>query len=398
MRFARYALVLILCAVAAPAQTMRGAVEREFPFSVPTVKAALQNIGAYAGSRLPSLEGFAALERLNLKDYQRPYYEYKMELEPKGESHAVLRVRANISAWYTGPDAAEPGYRSLESNGHLENDLLDRLSDYLRDKSADAATLTQWIATAKQQKEDSDRRVAALQEQIKKLENPQAPEATYVTVARARVSILSAPEDTATVILHPQIDDEFQVLEHRGVWLKVELDKGESGWVRASQVQSSVAASETAGGSKSKATAVPGFEVIRENTDEFSGEWARLKGKKALYIWARPDGSAMSRPMGNRLQFVQTLFTERYRVMAHSSQDAADGIVVIFLDDMGGVAAASMDDIRSWVEGSLSQAAFLKKCSLDPPGAFEGAAPSVPAKQHPQHSSVRPHSGVTPES
>jgi hypothetical protein len=390
--------VLVFCALAAQAQTMRGAVERDLPFSLPTVKAALDNIGAYSGNRLPSLEGFADVARLNLKDYQRPYYEYKIELEPKGEKHAVIRVRANVSAWYTGPDAPEPGYRALESNGHLENDLLDRLSDYLRDKSADAATLTQWIATAKQQKEDADRRIAELQDQMKLLENPQAPETTYVAVTRPRVTILAAPEEAAAVMVHAQLDDEFQMLERRGAWIKVELDKGESGWVRASQVQFTAAASENALDSKSKAAPLPGFEVIRENTDEFAGDWARLKGKKALYIWARPDGSAMNRPMGNRLQFVQNVFTERYREMSHSSQDPAEGIVVIFVDDRGGVAAASMEDIRSWVEGTLSEAAFLKKCSLDPPGAFGEPTPGTPAKSHAQHSSTRSRPVVTPGS
>jgi len=44
--------------------------------------------------------------------------------------------------------------------------------------------------------------------------------------------------------------------------------------------------------------------------------------------------------------------------------------VVIFLDQQGGVAAASLDDIRLFADGSLSQEAFLKKCSFDPPSSF----------------------------
>lgn len=391
----RWALIVTVAALAASAQTTRAVVEREFPFSLPTVKAALENIGAYSGNRLPSIEGFADVGRINLKDYQRPYYEYKIDLEPKGEKKAIVRVRANVSAWYTGPDLPEPGYRALESNGHLENDLLDRLSDYLRDKSADAATLTQWIATAKLQKEEADRHSAELQEQIKKLENPHTEEASYASVSKPRISILSSPEDSAGVLMHPQVDDEFQVLEHRGAWIKLALENGLVGWVRAAQVQTASAASEAPAAAKNKQAPVPGFAVIRENTDEFSGDWARLKGKRALYIWARPDGSAMNRPMANRLQFVQQLFAERYQEMVHSSQDATEGIVVIFVDDLGAVAAASTEDIRSWVEGTLSQTAFLKKCSLDPPGAFSEAAPGAPAK-HAQHSSVRSRRTTSP--
>lgn len=391
----RCTLLLLVAALACPAQTLRGAVEREFPFSLPAVKAALNNIGAYSGNRLPSLEGFAEVGRINLKDYQRPYYEYKIELEAKGENKVIVRVRANVSAWYTGPDLPEAGYRGLESNGRLENDLLDRLSDYLRDKSADAATLAQWIATAKQQKEDTDRRIADLQDRLKKLENPNTTEVSYAAVTHPHVTIVNAPEENAAVLLRPQVDDEFQVLDRKGSWIKLQLENGVMGWVRAAQVRTAAGTDEFALSAKNKPAPTPGFEVIRENTDEFSGDWTRLKGKKALYIWARPDGSAMNLPTGNRLQFVQNVFTERYQVMAHSSEAAADGIVVIFVDERGGVAAASMEDIRSWIEGALSQSAFLKKCSLDPPGAFGEASPSAPAK-HPQHSSVRSHATATP--
>lgn len=375
------ALLTAACVSAMHAQSMRGAVDREFPFPVPPIKAALENIGAYTGSRLPSLEGFANLGRLNVKDYQRPYYEYRIQLDPKGPKQTTVLVKANVSAWYTGPDAPQPGYRAVESNGRLENDLLDRLGDYLRDKSADAATLQQWIAAARQERVDTDRHTDALQEEMRKLENPPAQDARYVTVERAHVMVRTAPDDAAAVRVKAQIDDEFQAVEHRGAWLRVKLDSGEDGWVRAADVVDSdaVASTET----RKKPASVPGFEVIRENIDEFSGEWQRLKGKRALYIWVRPDGEAMNLPTASRLQFVQSMFTERYRQISHSSRDPVEGIVVIFMDQRGGVAAASLDDIRRWVEGSLSQSAFLKKCSLDPPGAFEESSP----KQHAQQSS-----------
>ncbi|PYX08519.1 MAG: hypothetical protein DMG88_09985 [Acidobacteria bacterium] len=74
------------------------------------------------------------------------------------------------------------------------------------------------------------------------------------------------------------------------------------------------------------------------------------------------------------MRFAESIFRERYREASHNSQNSVAGIVVIFLDQRGGVAAAALDDIAHWADGSLAQAAFLKKCSLDPPGAFEGAS------------------------
>jgi hypothetical protein len=352
---------------------LKGAQEREFPVSLGAAKAALQNIGAYTGSRLPSLEGFVKLEGVHIQEYQRPYYEFKIELAPAVSGGTVVRVKANVSAWYVAPNA-EPGYRALDSNGRLESDLLDRLSDYLKDKAADATTLAQWIATAHAQRLSAESRLAELQDQLQTVQGSkgQTPEQEFVSVTTGRVSVLSAPNERASALLRAQVDDEFQVLEHRGAWLRVELDNAHSGWVKRVQVQSSapLAAGDLDAQGKARGS-LPGFTIIREAASDFSGDWPRLKGKKALYLWARPDGTVLNLPTGNRLQFVQTVFLERYREIAHSSQNSVDGIVVIFVDERGAVAAAALDDIRLWAEGSLTQSAFLKKCSLDPPTAFQ---------------------------
>ena len=106
----------------------------------------------------------------------------------------------------------------------------------------------------------------------------------------------------------------------------------------------------------------------------FSGDWPRLKGKQALYIWAQPAGSALNQA-GSRLRFAESVFQERYREAAHNSQNSIAGIVVILLGHRGGVAAAALDDIARWTYGTITEPAFLKKCSLDSPGAFEPGPP-----------------------
>jgi hypothetical protein len=45
-------------------------------------------------------------------------------------------------------------------------------------------------------------------------------------------------------------------------------------------------------------------------------------------------------------------------------------VVVVFLGSRGGVAAATLADIRQWVEGGLPDAAFVNRCSLDPAAEF----------------------------
>jgi len=40
---------------------------------------------------------------------------------------------------------------------------------------------------------------------------------------------------------------------------------------------------------------------------------------------------------GSKLRFAETVFKERYRESLHNSQSSVAGIVVIFLDQRGGV-------------------------------------------------------------
>lgn len=351
------------------AEALPGVQQREYPFSLPAIQAALKNLGAYQGSRLPSLEGFVvSKDVVDLRDYQRPYNEFKIDLTAKAANQTLVRVQANVSAWFVGNDPTSSGYRAFESTGRLEADLMDRLSDYLKNKSSDPEVLTKRIADVRTERKAVDERVQALEQQIQKLKDTPPPTAReFAIVARPSVSILSAPGERATVLLHPEADDEFAVLENRGAWLKVELDRGGSGWVKRSQVEVSSAVAADVTPLSVAAAPVAGFTVIREMTDDFNGDWARLRGKKALYLFAQPDGTIGE---ANRLKFVQSIFTERYREIAHGAGNPVDGIVVIFMDQRGAVAAASLDDIRLWTAGALSQAMFLKKCSFDPPGAF----------------------------
>ena len=356
------ALALVLVSLSA-AQENGSKREREFSFPAATIKAALKNIGAYDDLRLPTLEGFIKLEGVRLEDLTRPFCQYKIDLVPSTPDKTLVRVKANVTAWQGTQGDKDAGYLSLESNGHLEEDLLDRLNDYLQDKPADATAMTQRISALHAQRIEAERRLAELEEQLRDLQSPArlSTDSQFVTVARPSVPVLSAPAENSSVLVRAQRDDEFQVLDHRGEWLQVALEGSRMGWVKRSLVQSNLSA----------AVAAPAdsFTIIREMPSDFSGDWGPLKGKRALYVWARPQGSALNET-GNKLQFAQSVFMERYRQVTHSSQDPLAGIVVIFLDQRGGVAAASIDDIRQWDDGSLTQQAFLKRCSLDPPSAF----------------------------
>jgi hypothetical protein len=372
VRLPRIALLLILVSCAA-ADDAPKTPERDFPYPPAVIETALRQLGAYTGSRLPSLDGFVRTERAQLPHYQRPYYEYKIELAPAATEHTIVKVKANVSAWYEDPESHQSGYQALESNGRLENDLLDRLADYLANNGSkiitDPQELAKRLEAVRQQRVEAERRVAELEKQMQQLLAPksQSDPAEYVSAPRSSVAILSAPQERASVLLQAQAEDEFEVLEHRGSWLRIQLQDSRSGWVRSALMKSNRAAAQASG-----SASVQGFTIIREMPSTFAGDWPRLKGKQALYIWARPEGSVPNEA-GIKLRFAESIFKERYREASHNSQNAVAGIVVIFLDQRGGVAAAALDDIGHWADGTLTQPAFLKKCSLDPPGAFEAA-------------------------
>jgi Bacterial SH3 domain len=367
--------VVLSCAVFLNAQTDRRATQREFSFPITAVDAALKHLGAYTGARLPTLDGFITTDRAQMPHYQRPYYEYKINLTISGPNRTLVQVKAKVSAWYEDPQGQQSGYQTLESNGRLESDLLDRLGNYLTANQsklmADPATLAKQIAGVREQETEAQQHIAELEQQLQQAragaDKQQADPAEFVTVNHGRVVVLKAPEEHAPILLHGQAEDEFQVVEHRGPWLRVSLGDGGAGWIRSSEVRP-VSATDPKPGQPSGDTA--GFLILRKSVTPFSGDWTPLKGKPALYLWARPVGSSFNASPAGRLQFAQAIFRQRFLQAAHSSQRVFQGVVVIFLDEAGGVAAASLDDIGHWVDGTISQSDFFRRCSFDPRSEF----------------------------
>jgi hypothetical protein len=368
-------VLLVLVALACTAQDAPSN-ERSYPFPAVNVKAALEKMGAYQGARLPSLDGFIVPTRNALEHYERAYYEYKIELEPRGDDQTVVRVKAHVSAWFDDPTGVKAGYQDFESNGRLESDVLDRLAEFLaKNRStagADAESLQKEIDDVQQQRREIEGHISELEKQLKDSPkpHPHAEDPEFVSVSRPHASVLKAPQAGATVLMRAMAEDEFELLERRGVWLRVQLEDNRSGWLRSADAR--LLDSSDTGPPQEKAKTSPdgGFTEVRELVSSFAGDWAPLKGKQALYIWVRPEGSVLNIQAARKLPFAQSVFMRRYLEGVHSSGDTISGIVVIFLDMAGGVAAATMDDIQRYANGALTSEAFSRRCSLDPPSAF----------------------------
>ncbi len=346
--------------------------QREYPVASLAIETALKQLGAYQGARLPTLEGFIKSDSTAEQQYQRPYYEFKIELIALAPQKTQVRVKANVSAWYADPQGTNSGYKTLESNGRLETDLLDRLSDYLQNKGAplvDPGALARQIEAVRKQREETERHIAELERHPAAAPAPAADSRQFITITKPQ-AVFSSADEHAAIVLRAQAEDVFEILDRQGDWLHIALEGSQSGWVKASAVASTDLPAPPPSLPSPPPPESESFSVIREMTSKFSGDWAPLDGKQAIYVWARPEGSPLNVMADKKLRFAETIFKDRFQKVDPASPSPVAGVVVIFLDQAGGVAAASMDDIRLWTKGSLSQSAFVKKCSLDPPSAF----------------------------
>ena len=383
------------------------AIERTYPFSVDAVQKALQRIGGFGGGKLPVLDGFVTTAEV--ERYDHPYFQYRVHLKPVDASNTLVSVEAKISALYANQDPSHPEYQALPSNGRLESDLHDRLQQALRGpaespisapknkdssparpqsdevasgRSAPAETTAQAQLDAILAERQSVReRTASLQAQLDQMKasgHVPANAAKVGFVKHSGVGVMSRQNFGGPVLFRAQAEDEFEIVELASGWAQVRLGSDSTGYIQADELTLPAGLTEKPAEAPAANTATPtapaqpdlGFSVSREDVTVFSGDWARLKGKKVLFVYAQPRG--LLSDMGNedaKLGYAKRIFESRYRSVAQSKTEV-EGVVVVFLGARGGVAAATLSDIRQWLEGGLPDAAFVNRCSLDPPTEF----------------------------
>ena len=381
-------------------------VERTYPFSVDAVQKALQRIGGFGGGKLPVLDGFVTAT--DLDRYDHPYFQYRVHLKAVDANNTLVSVEAKISA-LLAKDPSHPEYQALPSNGRLEADLHDRLQQALRGpsetpirtpknkQSSPASPQPGEVAAGKPapaemtaqaqldailaERQSVREKAASMQTQLDQMKaSAPAPAnaAKIGSVKHSGVGVMSRQNFGGPVLFRAQAEDEFEIVELTSGWAQVRLAPDSTGYIQADElnlppgVQEKPADTQAAKSTAQIPSVQPdlGFSVSREDVTLFSGDWARLKGKKVLFVYAQPRG--LLSDMGNedaKLGYAKRIFESRYRSVSQSKTDV-EGVVVVFLGARGGVAAATLSDIQQWLEGGLPEAAFVNRCSLDPPTEF----------------------------
>jgi hypothetical protein len=133
LRVLLFGLLLVLLLVAGARSGRAQAISYEHTYRQPksTVEKALKDLQASMSGHLPALEGFALPGDYPFDRYQRAFYQSAAQVRSNASGGSVVRVSTTVTAWYTDSTRAHSGYQLLTSNGRLESDLLDELTDLL---------------------------------------------------------------------------------------------------------------------------------------------------------------------------------------------------------------------------------------------------------------------------
>jgi hypothetical protein len=407
MRLAVALLFFAFGAVLTDAQAVPYA--RSYAKSKDEVDQALKELQAYVGQKIPILEGFVVPAGKPLDHYERAFYQLNIELLPGESGATVVRLSAKITAWYADRDPSKSGYEVLPSNGRLELDLLDRLQEKLTGKPVDPpATLNSGVvaptpkldlsgvpgarisnpapvektsdevATTRSQRVIAERRVQQLTTELnnlKEIQRNQAHPQNLVSVTKSGTSIFAKPVEQSRVLFQASANDEFEFLDADKGWIHIQISGDSRGYVRQSAVllpDSVVVRMEKE--DHSPEDKFVGFQIEQEAISSFPGDWASLKGKTVKIYTVRPiSPNPKESGPAVRLEYSLVLF-EKGLKESTSVTPIPEGVVVIFDASDGGIASATLDNIKRYVAGSLTRDAFWSQCSLDPEDAFHAPA------------------------
>lgn len=396
------------------AQTMPYA--RTYSKSKTEVDQALKAMGAYAGQKLPIVDGFVAKPPKPLTHYERAFYQLDIELFPGtgARGGTIVQVSAKITAWYADSDPSKSGYEVLVSNGRLEFDLLDRLGEKLgtapsgaprasgtsaapsgivapkakldlsgvpgvsqlaNNGGVTAGLSTDQLREIRAQREADERQeqeLSATLEGLEEVQKNQAHPLNLVVVKKSGTPVAARPAEGAKVLFLAAAGDEFEFLEAEGTWLHVGISGVSRGYIKRAGVdltdfiEARLKAQEDAEGPKNQ----PSFEVEREEVSLFPGDWDSLKGKKVKIYTVRPVSQVAAETDARaKLAFGVSLF-KNYSPSADAATPV-EGVVVIYDSADGGIVGATLANVAQMADGTLSIDEFWKQCYLDPPEAFQ---------------------------
>ena len=397
--------------------------ERAFPQSKATIETALKSMQSSIAGRLPALDGFAQPGEHPLDRYERGYYQATMEVSSVPSGGSVVRVSLKVTAWYNDPVASRSGYQLLTSNGRLEADLLDQLTDRMAKTSPEtrspeparanvptgarpsaaepaisapapkfpdtdrtfSSSVTEGLAAhataPSPEAANADKTTNSLRAEAQSLEEilkNQGHPKNLVAVKKSGTPVVGSPSLTAKPLFLASMHDEFEMLDFNTDWVHVRISGLSRGWIWRNSLEMPDGIANTAASTAAAlAPAADLFHVIREETAPFPGDWEPLRSKSVKIVSVQKiDDSAKDAGPRERLEYAKFLLEKNFTELSQKPQDLA-GIVVIFDSADGGMIAATLPALQQWRTGVLSDAALWHKCFFDPPETFDSSGASA---------------------
>ncbi len=416
--------------------------ERNYRQPKTAVERALQELQPSMSGRLPVLEGFASPDDHPLNRYQRAFYQTAVQVNSTASGGSLVRVTTKVTAWYTDSIPSHSGYQLLTSNGRLESDLLDQLTDLLA--SVPSATLPGGNSSggssedfpviapsaakrpattekAAKERETAEPAISApvprlpetgrsvsssleqglssrqLSESKKSLEPSAQPEASLrteaasleevlhnqahpknlVAIKKSGTPVVATPSLNAKTLFLASAHDEFEMLDFNADWVHVRISGLSRGWIWRTSLEMPEGISDVPLASERAASvAADLFQVTREETAPFPGDWEPLRGRNVKIISVQKiqenekNGGAQA-----KLEFAKSLLDKNYAELAGRSRELS-GVVLIFDSVDGGMIAATLATVQAWRAGALSDAALWHRCFFDPPETFTVSGPA----------------------
>jgi hypothetical protein len=425
--------------------------ERTYQQSKSVVEKALKELQPALSGRLPVLDGFAVPGDHPLNRYQRAFYQSSVQVKSSTSGGSVVRVSTKVTAWYADSNPSRSGYQVLPSNGRLESDLLEQLTDLLASSNAGSSdknsekssglafptatpTASNELGTrnakagdkkiAKQaaaeptisapmprstgaertfsstpppglsgqqleetknaQNKPADRAAMSLQAEAASLEEVlknQAHPKNLVAIKKSGTPVVSTPSLNGKTLFLASAQDEFEMLDFNADWVHVRISGLSRGWIWRTSLEMPEGISDIPKVASSGAPVVADlFQVTREDTAPFPGDWEPLRGKsvKIISVQKIQENEKGSGPQA-KLEFAKSLLDKNYADLAAKAKDLS-GIVMIFDSVDGGMIAATLPTVQAWKAGTLSDSALWHQCYFDPPETF--TVSSAPGSGH----------------
>jgi hypothetical protein len=239
------------------------------------------------------------------------------------------------------------------------------------------------VDSIRTQKAVADRKMEELKKEATNLEEilrTQAKPSNLVAVTKSGTPVLASPNEGAQQLFLADAEDEFEILDMNANWVHVRISGLSRGWIRRSSLElpeDIPAGIHSVPSAKTETAAAPApsneapFEMERQETATFPGDWDELRGKTVKIITLQKV-SARGSSAQAKLEFIKSVLAGKD---ADGGKDSASqGVVIIFDSEDGGMMATTLPVLRQWRAGTLSDSGLWNHSYFDPPEAFDRSA------------------------